>query len=57
MKLKANCGRLEVKGLGITLTQSSTEDEIKRALKHSPNLAQFIEGAPSTKKTLGDGKQ
>ena len=48
MKLKANCGRIEVKGLGITLTQNSTEAQIAKALKHQPGLAQFIDGAKTT---------
>jgi uncharacterized protein YlxW (UPF0749 family) len=45
MKLKKSIGSLEVKGLGITLTQNSTEEEVKRAIKHQPNIAQFVEGA------------
>ena len=45
MKLKSNSGRIVVKGLGITLTQNSTEAEIARALKHQPALSQFIDGA------------
>jgi len=50
MKLKKTIGSLEVKGLGITLTQSSSEEEVKRAIKHQPNIAQFCEGAkPKTK--------
>ncbi len=55
MKLKANCGRIEVKGLGITLTQKSSEDEIRKALKHRPAIAQFIDGIPSKAK-VADGK-
>ncbi len=51
MKLKSKLGSLEVKSLGITLTQKSTEDEIKRAIKHQPNIAQFIEGATTKAKT------
>ncbi len=47
MNLKKSVGSLQVKGLGITLTQNSTEAEIKRAIKHQPNIAQFIEGAKS----------
>ena len=51
MKLKNTIGSLEVKGLGITLTKDSTEAEIKRAIKHQPNIAQFVEGAkPKTDK-------
>ena len=45
MKLKKSVGSLEVKGLGITLTQNSSEEDIKRAIKHQPNIAQFCEGA------------
>jgi len=50
MKLKSNIGSLQVKGLGITLNQNSTEEQIKRAIKHQPNIAQFVDGA-SPKKT------
>ena len=49
MKLKNNIGSLQIKGLGITLNQNSTEEQIKRALKHRPELAQYIEGATKPK--------
>ncbi len=50
MNLKKSIGSLEVKGLGITLNQNSTEHEIKMAIKHQPNIAQFIEGTKQSAK-------
>lgn len=44
IKLKANCGRIEVKCLGLVLTQKSTEEEILRALKKRPSLSNFVTG-------------
>jgi hypothetical protein len=52
MKLKANIGRLEIKEIGLTLTAKSSDDDIKRALKHKPHLDKFIDG---TKPVKSDG--
>ena len=49
MKLKKNIGKLQVKGLGITLTQDSTEEEIKRAIKHQPSIKDSVEGVTKSK--------
>lgn len=49
MKLKKNIGKLEVKALGLILTQNSTEEEIQRAIKHQPSIADSVEGAKTTK--------
>ena len=49
MKLKKNIGRLEVKALGLVLTQDSTEEEIKRAIKHQPSIKDSLEGASTSK--------
>ena len=54
MKLKKEYGAVEIKSLGIKLTQDSTEQEIKDVLKHAPHLSQFIDGATTKPKT--DGK-
>lgn len=40
--LKTDC-KLQVKGLGIYLTKDSTQEDFESALKHSPNLINFIE--------------
>ncbi len=44
MKLKNKHGAIEIKSMGIRLTQNSSEDEIKRALKHAPHLSSYIDG-------------
>lgn len=49
MKLKKDVGKVEVKALGLILTQESTEEEIKMAIKHQPSIARFVDGAPTEK--------
>lgn len=53
MKLRKDIGILEVKNLGIVLTQESTPDQISRALKHAPHLSKFIDNP----KSKSDGKK
>jgi len=52
MHLKKEHGVLEIKSLGIKLTQNSTEEEVKRALKHAPHIAQFLDGATKQSKDV-----
>lgn len=40
--LKENCGRLEIKAMGITITQKSTQKQLANALKHRPELKSYI---------------
>lgn len=57
MKLKANHGALEIKGLGIRLTQDSTDAQIQKALDVAPHIAKFIDGAgKQPKKDIKDVK-
>jgi len=54
MKLLKNVGRLEIKSLGITLTQDSKSSDVERALKHEPTISKFIE---QTKINKNDKKE
>jgi len=55
LRLKKNIGRLEVKGLGITLTQAAPESILKRAIEQQPSIAQFCEEVKDSKSKT-DGK-
>jgi len=49
MKLLKSLGRVEIKSLGIVLTQSSSSDEIERAIKHTPVLKKYVEQVKKVK--------
>ena len=47
--------KVRIPAKGIYLTQNSTQEELKKALKHEPKLSNFIED--NTKKQAKDDKQ
>ena len=49
MKLKAEHGAIEVRALGIRLTQESTREEVAQALKAAPQIEQFLEKDGATR--------
>ncbi len=55
MHLKKTHGKIEIKALGIKLTQKSTEEQIKSALKAAPQLSVYIDGITDKPKAKKNG--
>jgi len=55
-KLKSNIGSIKIGSL-ITITKLSSQKDIKRALKHSPNLISNFEELIVIKNKNKDGNQ
>ena len=56
LKLKNNLGKIQVKSLGIVLTEKSSQEDIERAIKHQPVLEKFFDNVKTEKDGNKKGK-
>lgn len=49
MKLKENIGRLDIRGIGMVIDQSTPPEKLKDLVKKFPHLSKYMEDGPTKK--------